>query len=360
MLAPRFLSLMLGAALCIAAEAAPPTFKIDSLYSNLDGSIQFIRLTETEGRNGQHRFKGLKITSIHNGVTKEYTFLNDIPTENTAHTSIAVLAAPLRGVPFLRAPGQVICCWQPYYEMPERFLPVGGGSIDFAGVDQMVYESLPTSGTQALHRDGTIGPALLPLGLCQTFPCTTGAQVVSWGVQVIEYYNQALDHFFVTASADEIDMLDTGRVPGWQRTRFGFPAHASPVLEFTDAPALLQPVCRFYIPPGLGDSHFLSASPEECDEVSERFPMFIMESRSAFHAVLPDRATGACPPVYYERNDTYILSWVPVFRFWNGRAGSNHRYTSQPEDRSEMIATGWVPEGYGPAGVAFCTPRFDF
>ena len=157
MLVHRFLSMLWGAAACIAAEAAPPTFKIDSLYSNLDGSVQFIRLTETEGLNGQNRLKGLKLTSTRNGVTKEYTFVNDIPTEYTAHVSIVVVAAPVRGLPFLRAPGQWSCCWDPYYELPERFLAVGGGSVDFAGVDQMVYEKLPTNGTHALHRDGTVG-----------------------------------------------------------------------------------------------------------------------------------------------------------------------------------------------------------
>ena len=41
----------------ISAIGAPPSFKITHVFSNLDGSLQFIRLTESEGLNGQNRFE---------------------------------------------------------------------------------------------------------------------------------------------------------------------------------------------------------------------------------------------------------------------------------------------------------------
>jgi hypothetical protein len=148
----RFMSLMWGSIACIAVQAAPPTFKIDSLYSNLDGSVQFIRLTETEGLNGQNRLKGLKLTSTHNGVTKEYTFVNDIPTEYTARVSIVVVAAP-RGVP-RNQPSAWGCCWHPY--RARAVLPVDGGARLRRGRPDGL-RGLPTNGTHA-QRDGTTGP----------------------------------------------------------------------------------------------------------------------------------------------------------------------------------------------------------
>ena len=36
-----------------ASRADPPSFKISQIYSNLDGSTRFIRLTEAQGPTGQ-------------------------------------------------------------------------------------------------------------------------------------------------------------------------------------------------------------------------------------------------------------------------------------------------------------------
>ena len=54
-----------------------------------------------------------------------------------------------------------------------------------------------------------------------------------------------------------------------------------------------------------------------------------------------------------------LLDLVPIYRLWNQRADSNHRLTPWPEIRAELIAQGWVSEGYGPMGVAFCAPTWE-
>ena len=172
-----------------------------------------------------------------------------------------------------------------------------------------------------------------------------------------EYYNATQDHYFLTAVPHELYMLDTGLTPGWQYTERSFlvgstsrfviripPSewgYGDPNLYFN-----LQPVCRFYLPPESGDSHFMSASPFECSEVRLRFPTFVLESSAAFYALLPDLGTGGCPEQF-----------APVFRLWNRRVDTNHRYTISLGVRSQMIAQGYVSEGYGPQGVAFCVPR---
>ncbi len=162
---------------------------------------------------------------------------------------------------------------------------------------------------------------------------------------VVEYYHPQLDHYFVTPLANEIDALDSGRIAGWLRTGFAFDASA------TAAPAL-SPVCRFRIPPEHGDSHFLSASPAECAAVLARigtdpnFSGYQEETAAEFYIALPDTASGACPG-----------GTLPVYRLWNQRADSNHRYTADRATRDAMVARGYKPEGYGPDGVAMCTPR---
>jgi hypothetical protein len=155
---------------------------------------------------------------------------------------------------------------------------------------------------------------------------------------VIEYYDAALDHYFITASAVEIEALDAGRVAGWARTGRGFQAWTA-----RDARPDLLDVCRLYIPPADGDSHFYSASAAECAAAQAQHPEFILETPSAFMATLPQPQSGACP-----------TGLAPVYRLWNARADSNHRFTTSSAVRSEMLARGYVAEGHGPDGVVMC------
>lgn len=154
----------------------------------------------------------------------------------------------------------------------------------------------------------------------------------------IEYYNANLDHYFVTAHPAEIYAIDAGAVAGWKRTGQQFTAHPP-------RSAGAKPVCRIYIPPALGDSHFYSASATECEEVIAKFPALILESRDLFYVDLPDPVTGTCPP-----------GSTPVFRLWNQRADSNHRYTTSGAVRDAMVAKGYQPEGYGLGAIAMCAP----
>ncbi len=43
-----------------------------------------------------------------------------------------------------------------------------------------------------------------------------------------------------------------------------------------------------------------------------------------------------------------------VYRLWNNRADSNHRYTTDPTLKAAMIAKGYIAEGYGPDATIMC------
>src|SRR5207244_3773720 len=48
---------------------------------------------------------------------------------------------------------------------------------------------------------------------------------------------------------------------------------------------------------------------------------------------------------------------LPVYRLWNQRSDSNHRYTIDPAIKSLMITKSYIPEGYGPNAVNMCAPN---
>lgn len=157
----------------------------------------------------------------------------------------------------------------------------------------------------------------------------------------VEYYHAGLDHYFVSANADEIDKLDRGYFQGWTRTGYSFKVVPAGAVT----PAGASPVCRFYGNPAYGlDSHFYSASPLECGQVKTKFPNeWIFEADVVFQVYLPDTTTGACP-----------VGTTPVYRSWNQRSDSNHRYTTNTGVQAQMVAKGYVAEGYGNPPVVMC------
>ena len=156
-------------------------------------------------------------------------------------------------------------------------------------------------------------------------------------VTVVEYYNASLDHYFITSLAVEQANLDAGMTPTrWTRT-------GKALNVFESRGASTSPVCRFYIPPPLGDSHFFGRGTAECESTSTNHPSFVLEAAAFFHTVLP--TAGACPG-----------GTAPVYRVFSNRADANHRYMTDRATRDEMIGKGWIAEGDGPDRIVMCAP----
>ena len=144
---------------------------------------------------------------------------------------------------------------------------------------------------------------------------------------VVEYYNETLQHFFITAEPAEQAMLDAGIiVPGWDRTGYQFkvrPASATIGLS----------ACRFFGTPPLGpNSHFFTIDAAECAKVKAN-PLWTYEG-IAFLADPP--AAGDC-----------ASDRIPVIRLYNNGMGgqANHRYTTSRYEVRAMQGAGWVLEG---------------
>jgi len=156
---------------------------------------------------------------------------------------------------------------------------------------------------------------------------------------VKEYHRAANDDYFMTASPVEQALLDANVISGWKATGHSFAAWTSPV---TGANA----VCRFYgdwrVDAASGarlgpDTHFYTADAGECDSVPVRWPVWVLETRTAFY-VLP-ATNGVC-----------ALGMLPVWRYFHPTGEPTHRYITDAAIVTQLAQSGWTSEG-----AVFCT-----
>ena len=168
--------------------------------------------------------------------------------------------------------------------------------------------------------------------------------------QVVEYYHPLLKHYFITASATDTRLVDSGGAgEGWVRTGRTFGAWSSR----DAAPANATSVRRFYSEGA--NSHVYVASDADISllqglEARERASNVGTAKRflgwgdegEAFLTVLPKN--GQCP-----------TGTDAITRIYNDRnassEGSNHRYVSDDSLTLSMADRKWQAEG-----VVFCSP----
>ncbi len=220
-------------------------------------------------------------------------------------------------------------------------LSTNGGRVIIDAVNNFV---LPNNGVDALYADPINRTALIKPNVATNFAGQSAS--VPAGVPsppppsstVVEYYNPSLDHYFITWVTDEIAKLDDGSViKGWVRTGQTFKTYPTPQTG-------TSPVCRYYIPPGLGDSHFFGRGTVECNATGLSNPSFVLEDANFMQMFLP--AAGVCPA-----NST------EVYRVFSNRVDANHRYMTDKSIRASMVAKGWLAEGDGPDLVVMCAPQ---
>jgi subtilisin family serine protease len=184
------------------------------------------------------------------------------------------------------------------------------------------------------------GSGLLDTSLALQSTISATSMAPAGTVPVIEYYRADKDRYFMAADPGEIAFVDAV-LKTFQRTGEFFYAWVDPVL----APLTAVPVCRFYGSPALIDAHYYTASAAECQFIIARWPgIWGLEHPAAFYVLLPD-AGGACP-----------ASTLPVYRFFNNRQDANQRHTINLSVRQAMLNRAWVPLGFGPNHVIWCTP----
>jgi serine protease len=184
------------------------------------------------------------------------------------------------------------------------------------------------------------GTGLLDAGIAVASTVPSSAVAPPGSVPVVEYYRADLDHYFVTASADEIAYYDTFLAATWQRTGgmfYAYPSGAS-------APPGARAVCR-YSAAGLINSNYWSADPAQCAAVAANAAGGWSEDTPAAFWIEVTDTSGQCGDGH-----------VPVYRFFDNRRDANQRFTVDRSERRAMQNRAWVDDAGNATGAVFCSP----
>jgi hypothetical protein len=199
---------------------------------------------------------------------------------------------------------------------------------------RIVLQAFPAIGRKPTGAGAAVVVQCNALGAGQGSATFSAVQAPS---TVVEYYHAVFDHYFITWMPNEIAILDAGaQTKGWVRTGSSFKIS-------TIAQTGTSPVCRYYIPPALGDSHFFGRGTVECNETGQKNPSFVLEDPAFMHMFLP--AAGVCP-----------ANTTPIYRVFSAWPDANHRYMTDRAVRDQMVLNGWLAEGDGPDLVVMCAP----
>lgn len=156
---------------------------------------------------------------------------------------------------------------------------------------------------------------------------------------VVEYYNAALDAYFITGRPQEQGYLD-GLGGDFVRTGMTFGARSSP----SGAVGEIR-VCRFFVSQSspFVSTHFYGRDDTDCAALRSSRPTGFADEGVEFYTVQPASAGSCAAP-----------NSIPVYRSFRPGVGGrtpNHRYSVTRERFDALTAAGWAPEG-----VVFCAP----
>ena len=123
-------------------------WNISEIYSNDDGSVQYIELFTQA--SGQQFVSGHDINSLEQDNSTRATFT--FPTNSPAGTSGRHLLLATSG--FSDVAGV-----NPDFTIPENFLSLAGGTVQFVGAGMLAFGVFPSDSSLAIQNDGSVATA---------------------------------------------------------------------------------------------------------------------------------------------------------------------------------------------------------
>ena len=128
-----------------AARADSHQWRFNELYSNEDGTIQFIEMKECCGFTAEWNLAPKWILAVN--ADHQYTFRSDL-TGDTANRHLLLATAGFAALEGVPTPDAII---------PDGFLPIGGDVLEYwmyGSIPKRLYGALPLDGFSALQIGG--------------------------------------------------------------------------------------------------------------------------------------------------------------------------------------------------------------
>ena len=119
-------------------------WRINEVFSNADGTVQFIKMKTTV--SGQQFLRGATISSAQGGVTKSFVF-DTAPNDGSNYSPPKTFLIGTVGF-------AALAIVNPDYIVPNGFIFSSNMTINFAGVDIVSFTSIPTDGYHSVDRNG--------------------------------------------------------------------------------------------------------------------------------------------------------------------------------------------------------------
>jgi hypothetical protein len=137
------------------AHATFHLWEITEVYSNANGTVQYIELSTTSA--SQDETMGVSFTANSDGTIRSVTLDHDLGSNSTANTTFLIATGNLAALPGGIAPDFVVPCNVPFFDPDATTITltlVGADSLTFSGTQ------LPTDGEMALYANaaGTLLP----------------------------------------------------------------------------------------------------------------------------------------------------------------------------------------------------------
>ena len=141
-----------------AARAEYHTFQVEQIFSNADGTVQFVVMYEFAGVNGENMWMGNELISTYNGGSQTFTFNKNLPggiADGYYDYGMGALAQTANKRVLIATRGfATLGLVTPDFVVPNGFLPTGGGTLNYAEVESVTFGALPTDGVHAIDRNG--------------------------------------------------------------------------------------------------------------------------------------------------------------------------------------------------------------
>jgi hypothetical protein len=149
----RIMALLMSVTVAVLAAPAQASFHLfifDQVYSNADGTVQYIVMREPTGSDGENFWRSNFLTTTGPAGTQQFQFPSDLPSSNTASRSVLIATSGFAALGLVT----------PDYTVPNGFIPRTGGTLVYATIyDHITIPALPSDGATAVDRNGHPVPA---------------------------------------------------------------------------------------------------------------------------------------------------------------------------------------------------------